>query len=61
LLTQTEPGELFIIRNAGNIILPYGATNGGEGAAIEYAVQALEIKQIIVWGHSNCGAMKGLL
>ncbi len=32
LLTQTEPGELFIIRNAGNIIPPYGATNGGEGA-----------------------------
>jgi carbonic anhydrase len=61
LLTQTEPGELFIIRNAGNIIPPYGATNGGEGAAVEYAVQALGIKQIIVCGHSNCGAMKGLL
>ncbi|MBD2440830.1 carbonic anhydrase [Nostoc sp. FACHB-110] len=61
LLTQTEPGELFIIRNAGNIIPPYGATNGGEGAAVEYAVQALDIKQIIICGHSNCGAMKGLL
>ncbi|MFB2837252.1 carbonic anhydrase [Floridanema evergladense] len=61
LLTQTEPGELFIIRNAGNIIPPYGAANGGEGAAIEYAVVALEVKQIIVCGHSNCGAMKGLL
>lgn len=61
LLTQTEPGELFIIRNAGNIIPPYRAANGGEGAAIEYAVVALEIKQIIVCGHSNCGAMKGLL
>lgn len=61
LLTQTEPGELFIIRNAGNIIPPYGATNGGEGAAVEYAVQVLGIRQIIVCGHSNCGAMKGLL
>ncbi|MFB2933877.1 carbonic anhydrase [Aerosakkonemataceae cyanobacterium BLCC-F154] len=61
LLTQTEPGELFIIRNAGNIIPPYRAANGGEGAAIEYAVVALGIKQIIVCGHSNCGAMKGLL
>jgi carbonic anhydrase len=61
LLTQTEPGELFIIRNAGNIIPPYGATNGGEGAAVEYAVEALGIKQIIVCGHSHCGAMKGLL
>ncbi|MFB2924277.1 MULTISPECIES: carbonic anhydrase [Aerosakkonema] len=61
LLTHTEPGELFIIRNAGNIIPPYGAANGGEGAAIEYSVVALGIKQIIVCGHSNCGAMKGLL
>jgi carbonic anhydrase len=41
LITQTEPGELFIIRNVGNIIPPYGATTGAEGAAIEYAVEAL--------------------
>ena len=61
LITQTEPGEMFIIRNAGNIIPPYGATNGGEGAAVEYAVHALGIKDIIVCGHSHCGAMKGLL
>lgn len=61
LLTQTEPGELFIIRNVGNIVPPYGASNSGEGAAIEYAVQVLDIKQIIICGHSDCGAMKGLL
>ncbi|WP_035139290.1 carbonic anhydrase [Fischerella sp. PCC 9605] len=61
LLTQTEIGELFIVRNAGNIIPPYGATNGGEGATIEYAIQALGIEQIIVCGHSQCGAMNGLL
>ncbi len=61
LITQAEPGEIFVIRNAGNIIPPYGATNGGEGAAVEYAVHALGIKQIIVCGHSHCGAMKGLL
>jgi carbonic anhydrase len=61
LLTQTEPGELFIMRNIGNIIPPYGANAGAEGAAIEYAVQALGIDQIIVCGHSDCGAMKGLL
>lgn len=60
LITQTEPGEMFIIRNAGNIIPPYGATNGGEGAAVEYGVHALGIKDIIVCGHSHCGAMKGL-
>lgn len=59
--TQTDPGELFIIRNAGNIIPPYGAANGGEGATIEYAVAALGVKHIIVCGHSHCGAMKALL
>jgi carbonic anhydrase len=61
LITQTQPGELFIIRNAGNIIPPYGATNCGEAATIEYATQALNIKDIIVCGHSHCGAIKGLL
>jgi carbonic anhydrase len=61
LITQAEVGELFVIRNAGNIIPPFGATNGGEGATIEYAVQALDIQQIIVCGHSHCGAMKGLM
>ncbi len=61
LLTSTRPGELFILRNAGNIVPPYGAANGGEGATIEYAVAALGVKDIIVCGHSHCGAMKGLL
>lgn len=61
LITQAQVGELFVIRNAGNIIPPYGAANGGEGAAIEYAVHALKVEQIIVCGHSHCGAMKGLL
>lgn len=61
LITQTDVGELFVIRNAGNIIPPYGAANGGEGATLEYAIQALGIEQIVVCGHSHCGAMKGLL
>lgn len=61
LITQTEPGELFILRNIGNIIPPYGATTGSEGAAIEYAIEALGIRNIIVCGHSHCGAVKGLL
>ncbi|NCQ94518.1 MAG: carbonic anhydrase [Microcystis wesenbergii Mw_QC_S_20081001_S30D] len=61
LITQAEVGELFVIRNAGNIIPPYGATNGGEGASIEYAINALGIEQVIICGHSHCGAMKGLL
>jgi carbonic anhydrase len=61
LITQAAVGELFVIRNAGNIIPPFGATNGGEGASLEYAVEALGIEQIIVCGHSHCGAIKGLL
>lgn len=61
LITQTNPGDLFILRNAGNIIPPYGAANGGEGATIEFAVTGLDVKDIIICGHSLCGAMKGLL
>lgn len=61
LLTQTEPGELFILRNADNIVPPYGAVVGGEAATIEFAVAGLGVKDIIVCGHTHCGAMKGLL
>lgn len=61
LMTQTAPGDLFVIRNAGNIVPPYGAANGGEGATIEYAISALDIEQVVICGHSHCGAMKGLL
>jgi carbonic anhydrase len=60
LLTQTEPGELFILRNAGNIVPPYGG-GGGEEATIEYAVAGLKIRHIVLCGHSSCGAMHGLL
>ena len=60
-LTQTKPGELFIQRTAGNIVPPYGAVQGGEAATIEYAVSALKVKDIVVCGHSHCGAMSGLL
>ncbi len=61
LLTQTEPGELFILRNAGNIVSPYGAVEGGEAATIEYAVSVLGVKDIVICGHSHCGAMGCLL
>ncbi|HWP01535.1 MAG TPA: carbonic anhydrase [Methylococcus sp.] len=61
LITQTEPGELFILRNAGNLVPPYGAVMGGEAATIEFTVAGLGVKDIIVCGHSHCGAMKGLL
>ncbi len=62
LLTQTEPGELFVLRNAGNIVPAYRADDGGgEAATIEYAVNVLGVQHIIVCGHSHCGAMSGLL
>lgn len=61
LVTQTQPGELFNLRNAGNLVPPYGVGVGGEAATIEFAVDALGVKDIIICGHSHCGAMKGLL
>lgn len=61
LLTRSRPGDLFILRNAGNIVPPHGAGNGGEAATIEFAVAGLGVKDIIICGHSHCGAMKGLL
>jgi carbonic anhydrase len=61
LLTRTGPGDLFVLRNAGNIVPPHGATASGEAATIEFAVAGLGVKDIVVCGHSHCGAMKGLL
>ncbi|MEC7566294.1 MAG: carbonic anhydrase [Planctomycetota bacterium] len=61
LLTGTKPGELFVLRTAGNIVPCYGSMLGGEAATIEYAVLALKIRDIIICGHSHCGAMGGLL
>ncbi|WP_417850515.1 carbonic anhydrase [Thalassoglobus sp.] len=61
LLTQTEPGELFILRTAGNVVPPYGAVRGGEAATIEYAVSVLKVRDIVVCGHSHCGVMQALL
>lgn len=59
-ITQSGPGELFVCRNAGNIVPPFSTMNGGVSSAIEYAVMALNVGTIIVCGHSDCGAMKGL-
>ncbi len=61
LLTQTEPGELFILRNAGNIVPSYGTSIGSTTATIEYAVGVLGVKHIIVCGHTDCGVVKALL
>jgi carbonic anhydrase len=61
LITMTEPGDLFLLRNAGNIIPPNGQIGGGEAATIEYSVEVLGIEHIIICGHSQCGAMQALL
>lgn len=61
LMMQADPGDFFVLRNAGNIIPPYGAACGGEAATIEYAVSVLGVRDVIVCRHSHCGAMAGLL
>ncbi|MEK6234521.1 MAG: carbonic anhydrase [Planctomycetales bacterium] len=60
LITSTDPGELFVVRNAGNIVPPYDQ-GGGEAASIEFAVEALKVKDVVVCGHTGCGAMAALL
>lgn len=57
LLTQQEPGELFVIRNAGNIVPSYSPHPGGVSATVEYAVAVLGVTDIVICGHSDCGAM----
>jgi carbonic anhydrase len=62
LITQAEPGDLFVLRNAGNLIPPHMAGwESGEAATIEYAIKSLKIRDIIVCGHTLCGAMQALL
>ena len=57
LITDSSPGDLFVLRNAGNIIPPYGEPFGAEAAAVELAVVELAVEHIIVCAHSGCGAM----
>ncbi|MGK6355204.1 carbonic anhydrase [Sphingomonas sp. DT-207] len=59
-IMQAEPGDLFVCRNAGNIVPPYANQNGGVTSTVEYAVMVLGIHDIIVCGHSDCGAMKAV-
>ena len=63
LVTQTEPGELFVIRNAGNLVVPFraGEQTSGEWATIEYAVGVLKVSEIVICGHSDCGAVKAVM
>ena len=66
LFASTEPGDLFVVRNVGNIIAPCGEggrsmSDESEAAAIEFAACALNVADVIVCGHSDCGAMRALL
>ncbi|SEB98417.1 carbonic anhydrase [Streptomyces misionensis] len=60
LITQSEPGELFVIRTAGNLVPAYTPNADGIAASIEYAVAVLGVSDIVVCGHSACGAMTAL-
>jgi carbonic anhydrase len=60
LITQAAPGDLFIVRNIGNVI-PGPELPGGTSAAIEYAVEILNVENIIICGHTQCGAMQAVL
>jgi carbonic anhydrase len=66
VFASTEPGDLFVVRNPGNIVSPAAADglsvgDESEAAAIEFAVGQLAVRDIIVCGHSSCGAMAGLI
>ena len=62
LLTGTGPGELFLVRNVGGFVPPYDQSHGfhGTAAAIEFAVLSLDVRRIVVCGHSHCGAIRAL-
>lgn len=62
LLMQTKPGDLFVLRNAGNLIPAWHAgVSGAEAATIEFAIDGLGVEDIVVCGHSQCGAVKALI
>ncbi|MDH5490560.1 MAG: carbonic anhydrase [Myxococcales bacterium] len=61
LITQTGPGDLFVLRNAGNLVPVHGAGEDSSDSAVEYAVSALGVSQIVVCGHLGCGAMAALM
>ena len=63
IVMDCKPGDLFVVRNVANMVPPYEKGGGihGVGAALEFAVRALEVKHIIVMGHSQCGGIRALL
>lgn len=62
VFASTDPGDVFVLRNIGNLIPPYGSTDAvSEGAAIQFALKILNISDIIICGHSDCGAMQAFI
>lgn len=61
LFASTDPGDLFVLRNLGNIVPPNFNNEESAGAAVEFATQALSVRDIVVCGHSSCGAMRAVL
>ncbi len=61
LILGTDPGDLFITRNAGNIVPAASEGDDGVAATIEYAVEVLHVRHVILCGHSDCGALKAAL
>lgn len=63
LITQAEPGELFVVRNVANLVPPYQPDGHyhGTSAAIEYAIRVLEVSHVVVLGHAQCGGIRGLI
>ena len=61
MITQTQPGDIFVCRNAGNVVPPHGQAIEGTVASIEFATAVLGVKHIVVCGHTDCGAIKGAM
>jgi carbonic anhydrase len=61
LIFQAEPGDMFLCRNAGNVVPPVGERAGGVSATIEYAVEVLRVEHVIICGHSDCGAVRAAM
>lgn len=60
-ITSSGPGEVFVMRNIGNMVPAYGEMLGGVSAVVEFAVSSLKVGHVVICGHTHCGAMQALL